>query len=226
MTHAHHALVRAGALAFAAVAALAFAAHAEPEPASVPADPGAAPVLAGPKVPDKTERLTLVQRDSAGKLVRLEDRPEAAAIPLLKLGADAKKAADKVLTDHGVLVARALSEHRALFLQIQGARQSGDMKAAAPLIRELHQKAPDLFEPSLLDKLARALPVEKAAQLRALVTEFFGALAEEMRPEGAPSRRPETRPEKSNGASGGAGQMMQGDGGEGTMMQGGPGMTG
>lgn len=190
------------------------------EQPTAPATPDAPSVLGGPKVIDKTVKLTLVQRDSDGKLVRLEDRPEIAALPLLKLEGDAKKAADKVLNEHGAIVAKVINDQQGLFLQIQSARQSNDARAAAPLIRELRQKAPQLWEPSLLDRLAKALPVEKAAALRSIVTEYVAALAHEGTPDG---RGP--KPAGSSGG-GGAGGMMEGGGmmqGEGGMMQGGGG---
>jgi hypothetical protein len=214
----------AGVAAVCLVAVL----HAEPEPTKTepPAATPPAPeptVLAGPKVADKTEKLTLVQRDSEGKLVRVEDRPEIAAIPFLKLSGDAKKAADKVLNEHGTMVARVLNENQGLFLQIQNARQAGDLRGSIPLMRELRQKAPELWEPALIDKLARALPVEKAAQLRSIVGEYFVAVADEPGPDGRNPRRQPQQPKKPEGGGGGGGEgggmMMQGDG-EGGMMQG------
>lgn len=225
MSSSHRAILLATFAGLAAVC-LAAALHAEPDPTKADA-PAVAPeptVLAGPKVADKTEKLTLVQRDSEGKLVRLEDRPEIVAVPLLKLSGEAKKAADKVLNEHGTLVAKALNENMGLFNQLQSARQSGDVRGSIPLVREMRQKAPELWEPALLDKLARALPVEKAALLRSIVTEYFVALADEPGPDGRTPRRPSqpARKPEDGGSGGGGGGMMQGDG-EGGMMQGGGG---
>lgn len=216
----HKRAVIIATIAGLAAVCLAAVLHAQPEPKETlptPATPDAPAVLGGPKVVDKAVKLTIVQRDSEGKLVRLEDRPEVVAVPLLKLDGEAKKAAEKVLSEHSAMVAKALSDHQGLFLQIQSARQSSDAKAAAPLIRELRQKAPQLWEPALLDKLARAIPVEKAGTLRTIVTEYIAALAHEGTPDGRGPKKP-----AGTGGSGGASGMMSGDG-EGMMMQGGGG---
>jgi hypothetical protein len=202
--------------------------HAEPEPNAAPSVPGKtdlAPeaVLGGPRIVQRPERPTIVSRDSDGKLVRLEDRPEIAAVATLKLEGEAKKAADKVLNEHGALVAKALNENQALFLQIQSARKSNDQRAAMPLIREMHQKAPELWEPRLVDQLAKAIPVEKAVVLRNVVNEYLTELAKEGGPDGAGKPRRETKPETpgANGSGGNGGGMIMNDGEGGGMMNGG-----
>lgn len=151
--------------------------RAEPEPAKPEPSP-----LAGPRVTAKQEKPTLVQKDSEGKLVRLEERAESAAVPLLKLEGEAKAAVEKVLKEHAAVVAKALSEQQGLFLQIQSAHQSGDVRDAGKLTRQLREKAPALWEPSLMDLLTRAMPEEKAALLRSLVGEYNAALAAEPGP--------------------------------------------
>ncbi|HYD00064.1 MAG TPA: hypothetical protein VEB22_02460 [Phycisphaerales bacterium] len=204
---------------------LAAALHAQPglQKAEPPkAEPAPEAVLGGPKLTVKPTRPTLVARGADGTLIRLEERPEAAAIPLLKLDGEAKKAAEKVLAAHEAEVARCLSEHHGLFLQIQSGRQGGDQRAAVPLIRELRQKAPQLWEPPLLDRLAKALPVEKAVLLRTVVNEYLTEFSREGGPN-EPSRGPLTETRR-----GGAGAEPMSDGsmmGEGMMTCDQPGAT-
>lgn len=191
-------------------------------PAETPkADPAdkAETVLGGPRVTDRPSRPTLVARDSQGKLVRIEDRPEIVALGMIELSGEAKKAADKVLNEHGAVVAKALNEHQALFLQIQAARQSGDMKQGMQLTRELRQKAPQLWEPPLIDQLSKAIPVEKAVLLRTIVNEYLLELAAEGGPEGA------GRPRPAAPSGGGASPMMTGGDGDKMMGGGGGGMS-
>lgn len=203
----------AGVAAVCITAAL----HAEPEPTVTPkadpapkAEPAPEAVLGGPRIPVREVRPTLVSLDSQGKLVPLDERPEIVAVGMIGLSGDAKKAADKVLNEHGAAVSKALNEHQAIFLQIQSARQSGDQRLASQITRELRQKAPQLWEPPLLDQLAKAIPVEKAVQLRSIVNEYLNELAKEGAP-GGDKRRAPARTPAATGPSGGS-PMTGGDG--------------
>ena len=64
-----------------------------------------ATALQGPKVAPEKAPESLVQRDVAGKLVRLEERPEQAALKLLDLSPMEREGADAVLKAHAAAAA-------------------------------------------------------------------------------------------------------------------------
>ncbi len=162
----------------AAAAALCLsAACAADQPASPPepANP-----LAGPRVAEKkAEVRTLVERDMAGKLVRLERRPEALAVGLLGLAGAEREKADAALAERAKVVSRVLWANLNDFLAVQGALQAGDRATAASLIMKLRPALSDLLDPPLVDRVAGALPAEKQGAYRDMVAEYTRALAEE-----------------------------------------------
>ncbi|CAG0954715.1 hypothetical protein PHYC_00398 [Phycisphaerales bacterium] len=173
---------------------LAGAALGQEKPAEQPASP-----LAGPKVSAPEQKKTLAQRDMEGRVVRLETRPEAAALDLLSLTPEERIAVDKVLTDRAALVSKTLFDNMEICLKVQNARQAGDRDGMPALMREFREAAEPLFTPSLLDQLAGMLPEAKRAELRSLVKEYLTALAEDQEnramnegkpDEGAPRRGP------------------------------------
>lgn len=171
----------------------------EDTPAAAPASAKPPPEeisLGGPKVKPAEAERTLVHREMNGALVRLEERPETAALKLLKLSKAQRDAADELLVKRGALVSKTLSANMELFLELQGARQAGDRDAAQKLMIRMRDAAKDLLDPPLVDTLAGAVGEERGKELRALVDEYFGALAVEEnkpadgadRPGAAPSR--------------------------------------
>ena len=142
----------AASITAAALLAAAHATHAG-QPESDPAQ-----LLSGPKVTQSTTAATLVQRDFNGRLERIETRPEAAAIALLALTDEERAAVDAFLVQRAAAVTAALFEHMDLFLEIQSARQSGDMEGARPLMRQLREKVPALVSPPLARQVAAVLP--------------------------------------------------------------------
>lgn len=151
----------------------------EPKPAAKP-DP-----MSGPKVePGGGEAAkapaSLVKRDFDGKLERLDRRPEAAALDLLGLTAEERAGADKLLAARAGKVSELLTEHYALFLSLQGARQGG---AAAeelrPKMREFREAAGGLVDPPLAQQVAATLPEAKRAEFSRLVGEYIRAMSEE-----------------------------------------------
>lgn len=153
-----------------------------PAPAREPA------LLSGPRVEAKESRATLIKRDFNGKLTRLDDRPEHAALALLNLTAEERKPADAVLDARSVKVAKVLSDHIDLFTKIQNARQGGGKaEEMRPLLREMHDAAGDLLDPPLRTKVAEALPEAKRAEFARIVEEYITALASEEAPGGKPA---------------------------------------
>src|ERR1043165_9115132 len=152
--------------------------------------------LAGPKVAVAPEAKSLVKREYGGALVKLELRPERAAIDLLGLSDDERKPVDQLFMERAKAVSTLLQDHLSLFLEIQGARQAAGAgapspegerprDALAPKIRELRELAAPLVEPMLADQVAAKLPEGKVAEFRRLVKEYtdaFGAETQKDRP--------------------------------------------
>jgi hypothetical protein len=156
-----------------------------------------ADALRGPTVKEATRPATLVHREMGGALVRLETRPEEAALGLLDLTKDQRAAADKVLAERYAAVSKQLSEHYDLFLKIVAARQGGAQREElAPMLREFRAAAAPLFEKPLEASIAAALPEDKATVFRSLVDEYEKALAaedESRRPQGGAGAAPNER---------------------------------
>ncbi len=141
-----------------------------------PVDP-----LRGPAVKERQAPATLVQREMSGAMVRLETRPEQAALDLLGLSKEERAAADKVIAERAALVNKLLAEHYDLFQKIVTARQGGaPREELAPLVREFRKEAAPLFEGEpFADRVGAALPKEKAERFAALVEEYKRAEAAE-----------------------------------------------
>jgi hypothetical protein len=136
--------------------------------------------MRGPSVKESPKPLTLVKRDMSGNLERLDARPEQAAIGLLGLSAEEKKAPEKVLTDRFTAVTKLLQEHYDLFLKLQGARQSGAKPSEVrPLMREMHDYAQPLLDNPLEDQVEATLPEGKRAEFGRLVDEYKRVIAAE-----------------------------------------------
>ena len=157
-------------------------AHAGQPPS--PAGPSEAP-LAGPRVAQKAAKHSLVERDMGGKLVRLERRPEIAAVALVGLSGAAREPVDRVVAERAKAVSRALWANFDDFLAVQGALQAGDRAGAGPLIVKLRPALADLLEPPLAERVAAALPEARRAEYRRLVAEYADAVAHEDPPGGA-----------------------------------------
>lgn len=140
-----------------------------------PSDGGKDAPLSGPKVVDRERPKTLVERDASGALVRIEQRPEVAALALLTLTPEEKLATDRIVLEHQVAVGRALDEHMAMFLEYQGVRQSANREKMRELAPKFRQAMGALLSPSLIDRVAGALPKEKSEGLRGYVDEYLQA---------------------------------------------------
>lgn len=174
--------------------------NAEPPAAPGPAAPETKPdaaepgLLGGPKVVSKPAAATLVERDMAGKLVRLERRPEAAAVDRLGLSKAEREPVDKVLTERLAKVTKLLTDNQAMFLKIQNARiGNAKREEIAPLMAEFRPIAAPLISPSLGDQVAAALPESKRDEFRRLVGEYNTAAANEDAAEGRTGAEPPGR---------------------------------
>ncbi|MBU6411908.1 MAG: hypothetical protein KGS45_00400 [Planctomycetes bacterium] len=158
-------------------------------------------VLSGPKVGDAAGgTLSLVEKDFDGKIKMLEVRPEVAGLKLLKLSDAEKAATDKILQEREAMVAKVLKENYALFLELQNLRQAGlggggggeggdrekareEHRGMMEKMQTFREKAKDLLEPTLMDRLGKELTNPNATQLKRLVQEYNTAALEAQRAE-------------------------------------------
>lgn len=139
--------------------------------------------LAGPKIAAKdAEKRTIVRRDFQGKLERLDERPEIAAVRLLPLDEATRAAVDKIIAERAVTVSQITLENYEAFVRMQAAFQGGAPATAEArqerlaIVRELREIAKPLFEPPLVETLGKVMPSEHAEELRAMVAEYREAI--------------------------------------------------
>jgi hypothetical protein len=146
-------------------------------------------LLAGPSIAAESEPgKSLVERDFNGALVRLETRPEVAAVRLLTLDAEQQRSIDALISARTSGVRELTFDHLDLFLAVQSARQSGAIGPGAggrpstdiaSKIRELRSLAAPLLDPPLVEQIAVALPLGQRDAYRAVVKEYADALIAE-----------------------------------------------
>jgi hypothetical protein len=135
--------------------------------------------LAGPKIAAKdAEKRTIVRRDFQGKLERLEERPEIAAVRMLPLDEATRAKVDAIIAERAVVVSQITLEHYELFAKFQGAFAPGPVSAESrrervALVREV---AKPLFEPAFVETLAKAMPEEHGNELREMVGAYREAV--------------------------------------------------
>ncbi|MCX5689343.1 MAG: hypothetical protein NTV94_06070 [Planctomycetota bacterium] len=145
-------------------------------------DPAEASALGGPKVSQTSRAPTLVERDATGKVTRLTQRPEEAAIGLLGLTQEAKAPIEAFFIKRAAAVSRLLADNTPLFLKLQAARQGGASRdELAPLMEEFETVAADLLESPLSDSVRSLLPASAREPFTKFVDEYNAAvLAEEL----------------------------------------------
>lgn len=136
-------------------------------------------LLSGPKVTEENKRPTLVKQVFGGELQRLEARPEFAAIALLTLTSEERATVEAFFTERAAAVRTALFENMDLFLQLQGARQSGELASARPVMRQFRDGVSPLIEPPLVEQVLAVLPEGTHEEFTRLVSEYRDALAKE-----------------------------------------------
>jgi hypothetical protein len=150
--------------------------------------------LSGPEVKAQTGNKTLVERDFAGKLKRVEVHPAEAAVKLLNLDEPTRAKVDAVLAQRAATMDGIVRDNLKTIVQLAGARESGNRTELQRLMRELGEAAKPLRDRgALLNELVAALPEAEGKQLKAIVTEYFGALVQE-RAEEAKSADREAKP--------------------------------
>jgi hypothetical protein len=141
---------------------------------------------------------TLVRREFDGRLIRLDVRPEQAALDLLDLTPAQREATGKILAERFAACTRMATDNYELFLALQAARQggaggppgpsqagatgagqSGERAQLMSLVRRFREAGQHLLTPSLADTLSAALDAERARGLHQLCDEYIRALADE-----------------------------------------------
>lgn len=157
------------------------ASESTPAPEVAPA-PSVNP-LSGPAVVDGAEPGpggSLVQRDFDGKVRKLDERPEAAALRLLELSEEERSATDAVLAERSALLDKLVSDNLLLLTRLQTARSGGDAAERRAVFAEAREVfAPLSAKGSLEDQLARGLTPENAERFRAMCREYWAALIDE-----------------------------------------------
>lgn len=131
--------------------------------------------LRGPDVPDAVMH-TIVRHDAMGRFLRVEGRPEEAALGQLNLDPMRRDHAREVIVDRAAAISRHLVEHIDLVKESTDAIMARNNARAQAVARQLH----DLFDPKherspLLTPLADALTADEHARLARMVDDYWAA---------------------------------------------------
>lgn len=199
-------LLCVGLAATTAFSGLICGAHVQVDPAPRPdsaADgkPVTSP-LAGPKTSPESTEVTLIVRDIAGKVQRLEMSPEQAAIEKLKLDPETKAKVGEILGARAAKIDKFVVENIPLLTELGSAANSTNKAdLAGVLFRMASKLRPVLQDTPLQLQLSRALSEPDAARFNTLVDGYWQAIADERSAErGRPKRSLEgTTPSESGG---------------------------
>jgi hypothetical protein len=151
-------------------------------PAQQPA-PSESP-LQGPRVAEPDAKPTLVERDFAGKLKRLEVSPEEAALALLKLDSGAASKTQSILNERAAILDKIVLDNLDLVVQIHNSRAGGDKRAQLKLLAELMTALKPLTDRGTLsEEIVAALSLDQSVTFKALVREYNQAASAETQAE-------------------------------------------
>lgn len=132
-------------------------------------------ILRGPSVPDDLVR-TLVSQDMAGRFQRVEGRPEVAALQLLQLSPETRRAAVMVVEARASSIRDFLIDHIDEIKESTDAAAAGDNKKAERMRRELYERfEPDRARDPLVEPLSKVLSSDESAELKRLLDEYWAA---------------------------------------------------
>lgn len=144
-------------------------------------------LLRGPSSAPAARARTLVERDAAGKVKRLDVTPEEAAIDLLKplLDTASRQRADTILAERAAMWdAFTRENYREIVELANGGKGPEKVKAVMAMLA----RAPELRDiDGLRTRLAEAMPAEQAAAFRGLLDEYRKAVGEDIRAEASAS---------------------------------------
>ncbi|MDX2018403.1 MAG: hypothetical protein SFY95_12300 [Planctomycetota bacterium] len=150
------------------------------------ADGSAAPapegnVLGGPTVTEaESGPASLIERDFMGKVKRLEQPAEEAALARLKLDAATRAKVDGVLNARAAKLDKIVMANITLLLKAQSAQATGDRAEQADVVRELGEALKPLREGGRLrDQLAAQLPEKERREFTRMVDSYWRAIVDE-----------------------------------------------
>jgi hypothetical protein len=163
-------------LALVMGAGLSCAALAEPGKDDAPKD---AP-LGGPKVAERKEVTSLVQRGFDGKVQRVGGAPEIAALRLLKLVPEERKGVEAITTQRAKVLDAFVSDNLPMLTDFQSLAAIGDKKQTLKALSAAAPKLKDLWKDGSLQVQVRAaLPADKREKFDALIDEYWKAVIDE-----------------------------------------------
>jgi len=173
MNHAHSAGL-AGTMMVMLAAALGLS---EPPPQSKPdqAKPAEPPLLSGPQVSAPVAR-TLVQLDAQGRFVRIEARPEQAALIMLSMDGSQREEARYANEARLTAIGGLLLDNLDLAIESAEAQEAGKGERTGELSRQLYDKFdPEHTRDPLLPALEKLLEPEAQKELHRLVDDYWKA---------------------------------------------------
>jgi hypothetical protein len=142
----------------------------------------ASQTLAGPAVSIPSERATLVEWSYDGRLNRLKEPPEIAALSLLDLSVEEQAEVDRVVAERTAVVDAIVLSSISQFQRLDGARVAGDYAQVGRSLSALAVKLKPLTERgSLSSELVRVLSPQHATQMATLTTEYHRAVMRDER---------------------------------------------
>lgn len=171
-----------------------FAAPAPAQSAPGAAPPAGADALRGPSVRSEPAVQTIVERDAAGRVKRLDSSPEEAAIARLTLDDATRANVDHLVHEREAAMDKAVRENLDLLMELHAAASGGDKRGAITILWTLIQRAPVVGQGALFRaSLMEALPAQQREQAQGMVNAYRDAVRQELEAEasrdGAPSLR-------------------------------------
>lgn len=146
---------------------------AEEKPALKQADPAPVTKLA-------EHRPTLVQRDETGRVVRLTSAPAEAALAVMALRAESRRAAERIIADKNAELDKFTRANVAAAAKVHEARAAGRSSEATRLVSEMWDRNKELrARAGLAQEMMAFMSQEEATELRRLVQEYLQARIEE-----------------------------------------------
>ncbi|MBX3357697.1 MAG: hypothetical protein KF745_04635 [Phycisphaeraceae bacterium] len=131
--------------------------------------------LRGPHVPDDMTH-TLVRRDARGRLVRIEGRPESAALVQMSIDPDRREKAREVIADRTATLRTRLIESVTASEETIETLILGDRAAIQKVSTEIIERIdPDAVRDPLLEPLSAVLSPDETAELKTLTDDYWTA---------------------------------------------------
>jgi len=155
--------------------------------------------LSGPSVTTPAKKATIVERDVAGKVKRLDATPAEAAVRAMKLDKETRAKVDEIFAKQAAALDAIVSENLKLIVQVSQAKDSGKHDEQRAALAELMEVAKPLRDRGMLgQQLAGVLSAEETRQMRTMVQGYFEAVQKDL--EDAPAMAPDAA--KPDGAAG------------------------